>query len=123
MFLDNASMSLDGDRDLALEADPDDATFSFTLSGPKAASALLQLLTTSILGMCTPQDWSPICRDVISILSSMGISFSSCELTAGSKKIGIQGTGGLMKLPEDGSTLNRMVSFSPVCIQGGRARC
>jgi hypothetical protein len=93
--------------------------------------------------MCTPWDWSLIFHIVISISFSMGISFGNYDLIVGSKKFGIQGAGGLMKSPEDGSThsidsipsgtfryrsdpwphSSRVVSFSSVYTQAGRARC
>jgi hypothetical protein len=70
---DDASASLDGDRDLALEADPGGATFSLPLPGPEAASALLRLPAASVLGMYTPRDCSSLYHVAISILSSVGL--------------------------------------------------
>jgi hypothetical protein len=53
---DDISVSPDSDQDLALEADPNGTAFSFPLPGPRAASSLLQLSTTSFPGMHTPRD-------------------------------------------------------------------
>jgi hypothetical protein len=79
---------------------------------------------------------------VISISSSVGISFCSYDLVTWSKQIGMQSSVGLMKSPENRSTLSfdsiasstfgsrsdpwpcysHVVSFSPVYSQAGRAR-
>jgi hypothetical protein len=76
------------------------------------------------------------------MLSSLGNTFSSSDLIAWSKQSGTHDTRGLMKSPEDGSTLSidiisvitdgsrsdprphssHMLSFSLVYIQAGRAR-
>jgi hypothetical protein len=51
-----ASVLLDGDREPALEAEPDGAIFPFPLLEPKAMSALLRPPATSAPGICTPRD-------------------------------------------------------------------
>jgi hypothetical protein len=90
-----------------------------------------------------PRDASPTCRTMISMSSSVGISFNSFDLAKLSMKIGKQDGDGLMKSTETGSEHNfdnmvssscvpksvlrsrssRVVSLSPVYDQAARARC
>jgi hypothetical protein len=78
----DALVSLGGDREPALGAGPDVTTFSFPLPDPKVESATLWPSVSSILGICTPQDTSLTCCTVTSMSFSVGISFSSFDLTA-----------------------------------------
>jgi hypothetical protein len=80
--------SLGGDRESSLGVDPDMATFSFPLPKLEVVPAPLWPPTASVLGIYTPRDASLIYRIAISMLSSMGISFSSFDLIAWSMKIG-----------------------------------
>jgi hypothetical protein len=79
---DDASTSLGGDWEPTLEADPDGDIFSFPLPEPEVVSTLLRPPAVSVSGMCTPRDWLPVCRAAISILSNVGISFSTYDLIA-----------------------------------------
>jgi hypothetical protein len=90
----NTSVSLDDDREPDLKADPDVAVFPFPLSELEVVSTLLQLPKASVHGIWMPRDISPVCHTVTSMLSSVGIYFSSCNLAAWSKKIGMQSGGG-----------------------------
>jgi hypothetical protein len=60
----------------------------------------------SVSRICTPRDASPVYRTATSMLSSVGIFFNSCDLTAWSKKISIQSGGGLTKMSEFRSELS-----------------
>jgi hypothetical protein len=64
------------------------ATFSFPLPKLEVVPVPLWPPTSSVLGIYMPRDASLIYRIAISMLSSMGISFSSFDLIAWSMKIG-----------------------------------
>jgi hypothetical protein len=66
----------------ALRIDPDVATFSFPLPELKVEPAPLWPPMSSALEICMPWDTSLTYRTVTSILSSVGISFSSIDITA-----------------------------------------
>jgi hypothetical protein len=78
----DASTSLDGDRESALEADPDDIVFPFPLLELEEAPVLPWPSVESVSWICMPWDMSPTCHIATSMSSSVGICFSSSDLTA-----------------------------------------
>jgi hypothetical protein len=130
----DASVSPDGDWEPTLGAGPVIATFSSPLLEPEVVPVPFWLPIAFVPGIYMPRDMSPTCFTMISMSSSVGITFSSFDLVAWSKKIGMQDGGWLMESSETklevnfhnivSSTLrsrnipwpcsSRVVSFSPV---------
>jgi hypothetical protein len=87
-------VSLDGDWEHALGAGPVSTSFSFPLPEPEVVLTSARPPVTSVSQICMPQDMSPTCRTTTSMSSSVGTYFSSSDIAAWSRKIGMQSDGG-----------------------------